>query len=220
MDVFWVVPRSCATPSRPPARSRTARPKLNALFTDVTAFSDTARDFLDAERRQHHPAQPGRRRSSCAVLAQYSPEFPCLPGGIVNAGKLQAEAFRGFTLHIVLETLPNQPRGYTAADLPRLGDDRGPNCLHLPNPPWNQSNPVRHQPNFNDGVDQPTGKGTDRVAPSYYRTADRRRQPGQEADLLSRLLGPAARRDRRRRARPRGPARRARWRAGAEVSLR
>ena len=35
-------------------------------------------------------------------------------GGIVNAGKLQAEAFRGFTLHIVLETLPNQPRGYSA----------------------------------------------------------------------------------------------------------
>ena len=50
------------------------------------------------------------------MLARYSPEFPCLTGGIVNAGKLQAEAFRNFTLHIVLETLPNQPRGYNQND--------------------------------------------------------------------------------------------------------
>jgi phospholipid/cholesterol/gamma-HCH transport system substrate-binding protein len=117
--------------------------------------------------------------------------------GIVNAGKLQAEAFRGFTLHIVLEPLPNQPRGYGAQDQPRYGEDRGPNCLHLPNPPWNQSNPVRHQPNFNDGVDEPTGKGTDRVAPGYLRRSSSASYAAdlagtrQEAALLNSLLGPA-----------------------------
>ena len=47
------------------------------------------------------------------------------------------------------------------------GDNRGPSCLHLTNPPWSQSDPVRHQPDFHDGVNAPTGKGTDRVAPSY-----------------------------------------------------
>ena len=53
-----------------------------------------------------------------------------------------------------------------------LREDRGPNCLHLPNPPWSQSNPVRHQPDFNDGVDEPTGKGTSRVVPNqYFRTS-------------------------------------------------
>ena len=76
------------------------------------------------------------------VFAKYAPEYPCLTRGIVNAGKLQAEAFRGFTLHIVLETLPNQPRAYdAAATSPGFGDNRGPYCLHLPNPPWNQTNP-------------------------------------------------------------------------------
>ena len=64
-----------------------------------------------------------------------------------------AQAFRDFTLHIVLETLPNQPRGYTPRDSPVFADNSGPHCLHLPSPPWSQSNPVRHQPNFKDGVD-------------------------------------------------------------------
>ena len=71
----------------------------------------------------------------------------------------------------MLETLPNQPRGYTAADEPRLGEDRGPTCLHLPNPPWTQANPVRRQPDFDDGVDAPTGKGTSRAAHVVRRPA-------------------------------------------------
>ncbi|MGZ4448320.1 MAG: MCE family protein [Nocardioides sp.] len=164
--------------------------KLKALFDDVAAFSDTTKSFLDDNgdnliRLSHVSSEQLR------VFAKYAPEFPCLTSGIVNAGKLQAEAFRNFTLHIVLETLPNQPRGYTVRDAPRNGEDRGPNCLHLPNPPWSQSNPVRHQPNFNDGVDEPTGKGTDRVAPGYYRNGSGMSGSLQESDLLKSLLGPA-----------------------------
>ncbi|GAA2146265.1 MCE family protein [Nocardioides koreensis] len=162
--------------------------KLNALFTDVTGFSNTATGFLqDNGDNLIRLSKVGAEQ--LRVFAKYAPEFPCLTKGIVNAGKLQAEAFRGFTLHIVLETLPNQPRGYGAQDVPRYGEDRGPNCLHLPNPPWSQSNPVRHQPDFNDGVDEPTGKGTSRVAPSYYRaglTGSR-----QESALLKSLLAPS-----------------------------
>jgi phospholipid/cholesterol/gamma-HCH transport system substrate-binding protein len=164
--------------------------ELKALFTDVAAFSDTAKAFLDDNgdnliRLSQVSAQ------QLKVFAKYAPEFACLTSGIVNAGKLQAEAFRGFELHIVLETLPNQPRGYGAQDVPRYGEDRGPNCLHLPNPPWSQSNPVRHQPNFNDGVDEPTGKGTSRVAPSYFRNTTGLAGSPQESDLLKSLLGPA-----------------------------
>ncbi|NYD43386.1 MCE family protein [Nocardioides panaciterrulae] len=161
--------------------------QLHALFTDVSAFSDTAASFL--QQNGDNLIRLGQvGQAQLRVLAKYSPEFPCLTKGIVNAGKLQAEAFRGFTLHIVLETLPNQPRGYGAQDRPRYGEDRGPSCLHLPDPPWNQANPVRHQPNFDDGVDEPTGKGTDRVAPGYYR-ADLAGSP-QETALLKSLLAP------------------------------
>jgi phospholipid/cholesterol/gamma-HCH transport system substrate-binding protein len=86
---------------------------------------------------------------------------------LVTAGEREAEAFRGFTLHIILETLPNQPRPYDAGDVPVFGEDRGPSCINLPSPPGSQQNPVRRQPDFVDGVDRPTGKGTSRAATGY-----------------------------------------------------
>jgi phospholipid/cholesterol/gamma-HCH transport system substrate-binding protein len=168
--------------------------KLNALLNDVAAFSGTAQTFL--EDNGDNLIRLGEvSRAQLRVLARYSTEFPCLLGGIVNAGRLQAEAFRGFTLHIVLETLPNQPRGYRPDDAPRLGDDRGPTCLHLPNPPWSQENPVRRQPNFDDGVDSPLGKGISRAATAYDAASQLGGFGGyagspEESDLVAALLAP------------------------------
>ncbi len=163
--------------------------RLTALFTDVASFSDTTKGFLD-DNGDNLIRLSQVSEQQLDVLARYAPEFPCLTGGVVNAGKLQAEAFRNFTLHIVLETLPNQPRGYDQRDQPRLGDDRGPDCLTLPNPPFDQGNPVRSQPNFDDGVDRPTGKGISRVAPSYERNGAGRAGSPEESELLKSLLGP------------------------------
>ena len=160
---------------------------LRALFVDVAAFSDTARGFLK-ENGDNLIRMADVSQEQLRVFAKYAPEFSCLTKGIVNAGKLQAEAFRGFTLHIVLETLPHQPRPYGPQDQPRFGEDRGPSCLQLPNPPWNQENPLRHQPDFDDGVDEPTGKGTSRVVPNRFFHS----RPGtaEESALLRSLLGP------------------------------
>jgi phospholipid/cholesterol/gamma-HCH transport system substrate-binding protein len=164
--------------------------QLQTLFSDVTSFSDTAHDFL--RQNGDNIIRLGQvSRPQAQLLARYAPEYPCLLGGLVRGGKLEAQAFRGFTLHIVLETLPNQPRGYTPADQPVYGDHTGPNCLHLPNPPWSQANPVRHQPNFNDGVNTPTGKGTDRVAPSYFTRGTGYAGGAAEAGVLKSLLGPS-----------------------------
>jgi phospholipid/cholesterol/gamma-HCH transport system substrate-binding protein len=164
--------------------------QLQALFTDVSSFSDTAHDFL--RQNGDNIIRLGQvSRPQAQMLARYAPEYPCLLGGLVGAGKREAQAFRGFTLHIVLETLPHQPRGYTAADQPVYADNRGPNCLHLPDPPWSQSNPVRHQPNFKDGIDSPTGKGTDRVPPSYFTRGSGYAGGSTEAGLLKSLLGPS-----------------------------
>jgi phospholipid/cholesterol/gamma-HCH transport system substrate-binding protein len=169
------------------------RAQLQTLFTDVTGFSDTAHDFL--KQNGDNIIRLGQvSRPQAALLARYAPEYPCLLGGLVNGAKLEAQAFRGFTLHIVLETLPNQPRGYTASDRPVYADNTGPNSLHMPNPPWNQSNPVLHQPNFNDGVDTPTGKGTDRVAPPYarrYTAGTGYAGSAAEAGVLKSLIGPS-----------------------------
>lgn len=164
--------------------------ELERLFTDVASFSDTARDFLDDNG--DNLIRLGRvGEQQLRVFAKYAPEYSCLTKGIVNAGKLQAEAFRDFTLHIVLETLPNQPRGYDAGDRPRFGETRGPDCLNLPNPPWSQENPLRHQPDFDDGVDQPTGKGTSRVVPNRFFERTGPAGTPREDDLLRSLLGPA-----------------------------
>jgi len=163
--------------------------KLHALLDDVSAFSDTATGFLD-ENGDNLIRLSDVGEQQLRVFSKYAGELDCLTRGIVNAGARQAEAFRGFTLHIVLETLPHQPRAYDAGDVPRFGEQRGATCLHLPNPPWNQSNPVRHQPNFVDGVDEPTGKGTSRVVPNAsFRSA----MPGsvEETALLRSLLAPA-----------------------------
>ena len=164
--------------------------KLKALFNDVASFSDTTRTFL--RDNGDNLVRLGQVSSTnLRVLARYSPEFPCLLAGVVNAGKGQAEAFRGFTLHIALETIPNQPRAYNASDQPRLGDDRGPDCLNLPNPDGTQANPFDDVPNFDDGVDAPTGKGTTRVAPSYW-LRDGMGYAGsrEESDVLKGLIAP------------------------------
>ncbi|MGH3363015.1 MAG: MCE family protein, partial [Nocardioides sp.] len=164
--------------------------KVRALYQDVAAFSDTSRDFL--ERNGDNLIRLGEVSvPQLRLFAKYAPEYPCLTGGIVNAGKLQAEAFRGFTLHIIVETLPNQPRGYGVRDAPRYGEERGPSCLRLPNPPWSQNNPVRHQPNMDDGVDEPTGKGTSRTAPGFYTRGSGFAGSYQESTLLKSLLGPS-----------------------------
>jgi phospholipid/cholesterol/gamma-HCH transport system substrate-binding protein len=162
--------------------------QLQVFFRDLSTFSDDARDFLD--QNGDNIIRLGELGAAqLRVLAKYAPEYPCLTAGIVKAGKLQAEAFRGFTLHIVLETLPNQPRGYNEADVPRLGDTRGPACLDLPNPPWTQDNPLRSQPDFDDGVDTPTGKGISRVAPGFGGGSGYAGSH-EEAEILKSLLGP------------------------------
>ena len=136
--------------------------KLNKLFDDVTGFSNTTRGFL-AENGENIVRVNQLSAQQLRVFAKYAPEFPCLISGIVNAGKLQAEAFRGFTLHINLELLPNQPRQYGPQDKPRYGDKRGPYCGKLPAPNYNQSNIAPFPDNADDGVDEPTGKGTNRA---------------------------------------------------------
>ncbi|GAA3814415.1 MCE family protein [Nocardioides panacisoli] len=137
---------------------------LNAELKDIRAFSDTARQFLEVNGDRL--VRFGQISTQVlAVLSRYSPEIPCLAKGLVNFEPRAAQAFRGYELHIILETLPTQPRPYNINDLPRFAEDRGPSCWNLPNPPWNQAHPLQNVPNYNDGVDEPLGTGIERPAP-------------------------------------------------------
>jgi len=159
---------------------------LHQFFKDVSSFSDTATTFLD-QNDDNIIRLGDLSKTQTDLFAKYAPEYPCLLKGIVNSGKLEAAAFRGYVLHINLEVLPSQPRGYTPKDTPRYGDKRGPNCIGLPNPSTSQQHPWTDVPNINDGVDEPTGKGTDRVAPGWGTGFV---GGPQESMLLKGMLGP------------------------------
>lgn len=172
---------------------------LTATLRDIRSFSDTARSFLDANEANLREAGELSTQTLRAV-ARYASTFPCMSAGIVKAQGRLAEAFRGYELHIVLETLQDQPRKYTAKDTPIFGDDRGPNCLGLPDIPWSQENPYPPLPHLNDGMNGDTGKGNLRPSPSGYQgtpddvTALRgalEDEYGAGADINVLLAGPA-----------------------------
>jgi phospholipid/cholesterol/gamma-HCH transport system substrate-binding protein len=142
--------------------------KIQALFADVAAFSSTSKDFLEANGDNIiRLGQLGARQ--LPVFAKYAPEYPCLLDGIVKIGPRQAEAFRGYTLHIQLETLPKQPRGFGPQDDAVYADKRGPHdeamCRRAINDEWGQDNlpPKSLVPDIKDGVEESTGK--ERPAP-------------------------------------------------------
>ncbi len=141
---------------------------LNAFLNDVSSFSDTANAFLD-ENGDNLVRLGQVSEQQLALLARYSPEFPCLLDGIVRQAPRLADTFRGFVFHINLHTIPKQPRGYTPADSPRYADARGPYCGTLPTPPYSPKHPKPSMPDFADGVEG--GNNLKRVAPSFDRAA-------------------------------------------------
>ncbi|HET6627859.1 MAG TPA: MCE family protein, partial [Nocardioidaceae bacterium] len=148
-------------------------------FADVTAFSSTTRDFLEANGDNIiRLGELGRQQ--LPLFARYAPEYPCLLKGQADWIPQMNSGWRGHMLHINLEMLPKQPRGYTPADDPEYGADDGPHCETLPHPPYSQANPGPQPPEsaIDDGVEQPFGK----------------RRPAPRLDLTSGFAGTAAER--------------------------
>ena len=106
---------------------------LNSALRDIRAFSDTARGFLDRNGALIKEANQ-LTTTQLDLLARYSPEFPCVFKALNNIAPRVASMFRGFELHIVLETLPQQPRAYNVNDLPKFGDLPGPELLQPAQP--------------------------------------------------------------------------------------
>ncbi len=146
--------------------------KIQALFTDVAAFSSTSRDFLEANGdniiRLGELSVPQLR-----LYEKYAPEYPCLVQGMARWIPQMNSGWRGHTLHINLETVPTQPTGYSPADDPEYNAKNGPHCETLPNPPHSQANPAP-QPRMStvdDGVEDGHGKFRPRSAPGFDLTS-------------------------------------------------
>lgn len=153
--------------------------RIESFFTEVISFSATTRDFLEANGdNMIRLADQGAE--ILPVFEQHAPIFPCFFEGLARSAPRQAETFRGHTLHINLELLPNQPRGYGPQDDPRFGDRRGPMELELCERTiageFNQNNlpPQSLVPDIDDGVEQDTGKGRspNRPAPAAAPSVD------------------------------------------------
>jgi phospholipid/cholesterol/gamma-HCH transport system substrate-binding protein len=142
--------------------------EVRALFDDVASFSSTSRDFLQ-QNGQNIIRLSKQGQQQLPLYAKYSPEYPCLLKGIVDVIPREEQAFRGKVLHINLESLKKQPRGYNTGDSPAYADHRGPvnlrQCAATISGKFSQQHlfPKSWVPNIRDGVNYPLGKG--RAAP-------------------------------------------------------
>jgi phospholipid/cholesterol/gamma-HCH transport system substrate-binding protein len=163
--------------------------KVQALFQDVASFSSTSKDFLE-QNGSNIIRLSEQGQAQLPLFAKYAPEYPCLLKGIVGVIPREEEAFRGYELHINLETLPRQPRGYHPGDLPQYAE-RGEHavpldeCAQVIRGKYHQSKlpPKSLVPEVKDGVNFPLGK--DRPAPG----------PGNGFDMTSGYAGTAFERD-------------------------
>jgi phospholipid/cholesterol/gamma-HCH transport system substrate-binding protein len=172
--------------------------KIQAFFSDVASFSSTSKDFLE-QNGDNIIRLSEQGQAQLPVFEKYAPEYPCLLDGIVRVLPRQEEAFRGFTLHINLETLPRQPRPYGVRDNPEYADHAGPvdiaDCEAAIHDRWGQGNlpPERLVPKLATGVDYPLGK---RSAPGFDLTsgyAGTRAEQSVVSSVVAPVLGlPAA----------------------------
>jgi phospholipid/cholesterol/gamma-HCH transport system substrate-binding protein len=145
--------------------------KITALFTDVASFSATSKDFLE-QNGDNIIRLSEQGQQQLPLFAKYSSEYPCLLQSMVRWSPRMENAYRDYTLHINLETIPRQPRGYDVRDDPAYADDRGPMsndaCRDAPSYSQKDLPGTRYAPRLKTGVDYPMGK---RVAPSYDLTS-------------------------------------------------
>jgi phospholipid/cholesterol/gamma-HCH transport system substrate-binding protein len=140
------------------------------FLTGTAGFATTTRSLL-AGNEDRIIRLASVSRPTLAVLAKYSPEYPCLLQGLAESNDFIGKSFANGELHITLEVVRAQA-AYQPGDEPAFNDKSGPNCRGLPRPPV--PNPVTR---LNDG----TGGGSSGDA-----------VPGNLADPTSGLAGTAA----------------------------
>jgi phospholipid/cholesterol/gamma-HCH transport system substrate-binding protein len=107
--------------------------QLDSFVTEVTGVSGIARQVL-AENEQRLIQVGKAQRPTLALLARYSPEFPCLLGGLTGAESRLDDAFHDGALNITLEVVrPRAP--YRPGEEPRYLAHQGPACYGLPDHP-------------------------------------------------------------------------------------
>jgi phospholipid/cholesterol/gamma-HCH transport system substrate-binding protein len=126
--------------------------QLSAFLDDMTNASNATRDLI-ARNATDIVQVNAVSRPVLALLARYSPEYPCFFKGYQGLIPRIHDAVSkkpgiNHSAHVVVEFVPSFPTYQNPIDLPEFKDDRGPNCYGLPNPPM--SLPVIQ---FKDGTE-------------------------------------------------------------------
>ena len=108
--------------------------KLKALFNDVVQVRATSPSGSPATTATTSSGSATWPRRSSRSSPATRPSIPACSAASSAPASSRREAFRGFTLHIVLETLPNQPRGYGPQDAPSLRRQARPLLRHAAHP--------------------------------------------------------------------------------------
>jgi phospholipid/cholesterol/gamma-HCH transport system substrate-binding protein len=103
------------------------------FLAGTAGFATTTRGLLEEDGdRIIQLASVGR--PTLALLAKYSPEYPCLLRGLAQSNDFIGRTFANGELHITLEVIRART-GYQPGEEPAWGESRGPACYGLPNPP-------------------------------------------------------------------------------------
>lgn len=105
---------------------------LDTFFSDLTGLAKTGTRVLTTNEqnlvRMGEVTEP-----VLALLAEYSPEFPCLIRGAANYAPILSKTFEGNWVKQKIELGTPQYRAFDERDLPEYGEvGHGPWCLGLP----------------------------------------------------------------------------------------
>ncbi|MFL6130214.1 MAG: MCE family protein [Mycobacteriales bacterium] len=126
--------------------------QLDALLRLTTSSAQDTRSFL-AENGDRLIRLAATGRPILALLARYSPEYPCLLDGLARFEPLLEGAFSTGALHITLETVKDRGK-YVPGEEPRNLAHSGPDCHGMPH----EHRPY-HGPTIPDGS-RPGGQGS------------------------------------------------------------
>ncbi|GAA1541952.1 MCE family protein [Nocardioides humi] len=107
--------------------------ELDVFFSDLTGLADTATRFL-GDNEQNLIRMGQVTAPVLDLLAEYSPEFPCLIRGAANYEPILSKTFEGNVVKQYIEFFQPQFRPFDERDLPTYGEvGHGPWCAGLPN---------------------------------------------------------------------------------------
>jgi phospholipid/cholesterol/gamma-HCH transport system substrate-binding protein len=106
--------------------------ELDVFFSDLGGLAKTSHRILrDNEQNLVRVGQV--TEPVLALLAEYSPEFPCLIKGAANYAPILSKTFEGDWVKQYIEFFQPQSRVFDKRDAPRYGEvGRGPECYGLP----------------------------------------------------------------------------------------